>query len=70
VAWEDASLGGAGPLLGRDAELRRLDGVLGAVDRRGAVGSHLYHAFPKLGITSRGELAGVLGDDGGGGPTD
>jgi DNA-binding CsgD family transcriptional regulator len=26
------------------------------------VGSHLYHAFPKLGITSRGELAGVLGD--------
>ena len=25
------------------------------------VGSHLYHAFPKLGITSRGELATALG---------
>jgi DNA-binding CsgD family transcriptional regulator len=24
------------------------------------VGSHLYHAFPKLGITSRGELSQVL----------
>ena len=28
------------------------------------VGSHLYHAFPKLGITSRGELAGALDDAG------
>ncbi len=26
------------------------------------VGSHLYRAFPKLGITSRSQLAGVLGD--------
>ena len=25
------------------------------------VGSHLYHVFPKLGVTSRGELAGALG---------
>jgi DNA-binding CsgD family transcriptional regulator len=24
------------------------------------IGSHLYHAFPKLGITSRGELSQVL----------
>ena len=24
------------------------------------VGSHLYHVFPKLGVTSRGELAGAL----------
>jgi hypothetical protein len=70
VAWEDATRGRCRSPLGRDAELRRLDGVLGAVDRRGAVGSHLYHAFPKLGITSRGELAGVLGDDGGGGRMD
>jgi Response regulator containing a CheY-like receiver domain and an HTH DNA-binding domain len=24
------------------------------------VGSHLYRIFPKLGVTSRGQLAGVL----------
>ena len=24
------------------------------------VGSHLYHVFPKLGVTSRGDLAGAL----------
>src|SRR5262249_3359545 len=27
------------------------------------VGSHLYHVFPKLGITSRSELAAALGPD-------
>jgi DNA-binding NarL/FixJ family response regulator len=28
------------------------------------VGSHLYHVFPKLGISSRAELAAALGEAG------
>lgn len=44
---------------GRDDELPTIRGDRPFLSRR-TVGSHLYHLFPKLEVTARGQLAGAL----------
>ena len=74
AAGESSPVGavaGAAPLTAQELEIARL-AASGLTNREigrqlhlshRTVGSHLYHAFPKLGITSRRQLAAVLPHD-------